>query len=222
MSEFATVVDPNCHLAAVVDVETTGLSPAVDEIIEICVILFSFSPDSAEIRGTIDRYSGLREPRVGIHPAAQEIHGLSLEELRGHKLDEERLSNLFRRADFLIAHNASFDRSFVTRLFPEARDRPWLCSMRGIDWVASGCAGRSLDLLRTHFRLETAEHHRAAADAAVTLELLSTRDSTGRPFFGYLLERLPEKIAELMQRRREHTPPAQKKLPDRMRGIIAA
>jgi DNA polymerase-3 subunit epsilon len=211
----------NTHLAAVLDVETTGWQAAVDEIIEVGAILFAFDPSCGEILQLVDCYSGLREPRVGIHPAAQEVHGLSLAMLRGQRLDEERLGSLFSRAEFLIAHNASFDRGFLTRLFPETGEKPWLCSMRGIDWLTAGCPGRSLELLRSHFGLESGGHHRAAVDAATTLALLSKRDCSSRPFFGHLLARLPERVAE-MQRRREQTPlPRRPRVAHRYRGCLA-
>ncbi len=195
--------ETNTQFAAVLDVETTGLQPAVDEIIEIGAILFAFDPTSGEIVRRVECYSGLREPTVGIHPAAQEIHGLSLAMLKNCRLDEERLRSLFSRASFFIAHNASFDRGFLTRLFPEMGDKPWLCSMRGIDWLTAGCPGRSLEILSSHFGLEDRECHRAASDAATTLSLLSQRGCAGRPFLGYLLARLPEKIAEMVQRREQ-------------------
>src|ERR1035437_5817749 len=193
------------HLAAVVDVETTGWSARTDEIVEIGVVLFSFDGASGEIAGPVDSYSSLREPRIGIHPAAREVHGLSLEMLKGHALDEERLRGLFNRAEFLVAHNAPFDRGFVTRLFPYAGEKPWLCSMRSVDWLAQGCPGRSLELLRSHFCLEDRGHHRAAADAALTLTLLSMLDDCRRPFFVHLLENLPGQIAGLQRPRYEST-----------------
>lgn len=157
MTESVSVARTNTHLALVIDVETTGWQAAVDEIIEVGAILFAFDPNCGEVLQPVDCYSGLREPTVGIHPAAQEIHGLSLAMLKGQRLDEERLRNLFSRAEFLIAHNASFDRGFLTRFFPETGDKPWLCSMRGIDWLSAGCLGRSLELLRSYFSLENGE-----------------------------------------------------------------
>lgn len=193
----------NTRLAAIVDVETTGLQPALDEIIEIGAILFALDPNSGEVLQRLECYSGLREPKVGIHPAAQEIHGLSLAMLKGHHIDEDRLRCLFTRAEFIIAHNASFDRGFLARLLPETGNKPWLCSMRGIDWIKVGCPGRSLEILRSHFFLNNGQQHRAAADAETALAVLSEHDVDGRPFLAHLLARLPEKVAELQRLREE-------------------
>lgn len=70
-----------------------------------------------------------------------------------------------------------------------------------------GAPGRSLELLRCHFGLEDRGHHRAAADAALTLTLLSMLDDCQRPYFAHLLERLPGKIIELQRPYSESTPP---------------
>ena len=111
--------------------------------------------------------------------------------LEGQRIDDDGLRSLFNRASFFVAHNAPFDRAFLTRLFPEMSAKPWLCSMRGVDWLSLGCAGRSLELLRSYSGLDSAGAHRAAADAEATLYLLSQRDRDGRPLFGSLLDRLP-------------------------------
>jgi hypothetical protein len=102
-----------------------------------------------------------------------------------------RLSALLAQAEFLVAHNAAFDRAFLSRLLPESGQMPWLCSMRGVDWLASGCPGRSLDILRNYFGLGGA-HHRAGADTAATFQLLTMTDDGGRPYLGQLLDRLPD------------------------------
>lgn len=175
-------------MAAVVDVETTGLDCSVDEIIEIGVVLFTFNGGTGEVLGPVDSYAGLREPKVGIHPRAQAKHGLSLEALKGQRLDEERIRDLLERAEFIVAHNAPFDRRFVSRAFPKLPAKPWVCSISSVDWCAFGAPSSKLDDLRDYFQIRGGPRHRAVSDAHATLDLLSIRDGAGFPIFRCLVE----------------------------------
>ncbi len=173
-------------LGGVVDVETTGLSPAQDEIIELCIILFSFDPGSGQL-GIEEEYVGLREPSCGIRPAASRINGITQADVYGKDLDYTRVTDIIYRADFLIAHNASFDRNFMTRLFPIAQAKTWYCSMAGIDWRGKGYPNRRLqDLLMLH-GIYPGRAHRASDDVRATLRLLSYRQSCGTTYLSELL-----------------------------------
>ena len=48
-------------LAAFLDTETTGLAED-DEVIELSIALFEFDREAGSFVGSIDRYTGLREP----------------------------------------------------------------------------------------------------------------------------------------------------------------
>lgn len=172
-----------------VDVETTGLSPRHDEIVELAAILFAFDRETGQIRGVVDEYTGLREPSVPISPEAARVNGITPEMVRGQRLDEARVEGIFRRAEFLVAHNASFDRGFVTRLFPGTKRKPWLCSMRHVDWRGMGFSSAALQSLLRRHGIAVQRAHRGSDDARATLELLSRRDADGRPYFYWLLQR---------------------------------
>jgi DNA polymerase-3 subunit epsilon len=180
-------LDHAWKLAAVVDVETTGLDPYREEVVELAVILFAYDPAAEEIKSIVDEYVGLREPAVPIHPDAAAQHGLTPEQLRGRQLDEARVKGILERARLLLAHNSAFDRPFLERLFPACRSKPWLCTMEGIDWRAKGYRSRGLgNLLRDHgIRMEGL--HRARADATATLVLLSQPSASGGTYFRELL-----------------------------------
>src|SRR5690348_5657183 len=131
-------------LAAFIDVETTGLSQRTDEVIEFAVDLFAFNRETGEILGVIDSYCGLREPSVPISPQAGAVCRITAGMVRGKRLEVTRITSILSRAEFALAHNATFDRSFVVQLFPEFGQRDWFCSMRHVDWYSEGCEGRSL------------------------------------------------------------------------------
>lgn len=158
--------------AAFIDVETTGLDPSYDQVIEMAVVLFAFRRSTGEILGIVDTYTGLQEPTVPISPDAQRVHGISIRQVRGKRLDRQRIAAMIDRADILIAHNAAFDRRFVERLFPEAVGKPWYCSMRGIDWAGKGFPSKGLQQLLRDHHIHPGRAHRALDDAKAAVLLL--------------------------------------------------
>ncbi len=176
--------------AAVIDVETTGLSPLADEVVELAIVLFSFDPITGRVVEELEAYSGLRDPGRPIPPGATAQHGIRDEDVRGQRLDEERIRAILRRAHYLIAHNAPFDRGFVGRLFPETRQMQWLCSMEGIAWRQKGFPSKGLQALLAAHRIEPGSAHRALDDARATLRLLAAAKPGGGTYLKELLPKL--------------------------------
>lgn len=175
--------------AAVIDVETTGLSPRTDEVVEFAIVLFSFDPFTGRVIEELDSYCGLREPGRPIPPGATATHGIRDRDVRGQRLDEARIHAILRRAHYLIAHNVAFDRGFVARLFPETAQMPWLCSMDGIAWKQKGFLSKGLQTLLAAHKLAAGAAHRALDDARATMRLLAREKPDGGT---YLLELLPK------------------------------
>lgn len=178
-------IDPAWGKAAFIDVETTGLNPAHEEIIEFAIALFAFNRESGKILGIIDEYIGLREPSCPISRGAYMVHRISKQAVKGKMLDQVRIEALINQADFLIAHNAGFDKGFVGKLFPIALTKPWYCSMNGIKWYQKGYPSKALQKLLTAHRIQVEEAHRAGADVRGCLLLLSQVNEEG---ITYLLE----------------------------------
>lgn len=185
------------HIAvALLDVETTGFSPYKDEVVEFSICLVEVERTLGKIQHIIDLYTGLRDPGRPIPAAASRVHGIFNQDVLGKTLDHERISHIFERTDAIVAHNASFDRGFVTRLFPKTAEKIWLCSMRQINWRAYGLASRSLADLLAHHGLVNDKAHRAQDDVMATLKLLSTTNTSGRTYFGDLLAALDKDLKE--------------------------
>lgn len=185
--------NPEFGIAGFLDVETTGLDASTDEVVELAFYLFEYRRDSGEITRILDRYVGLREPTVPISPGAARVHGLSMEELRGKSLDLDRLEKMMDQAEFIVAHNATFDRGFIKRLLKNSIKKPWLCSMSGIDWKGRGFVSRSLQSLLREHGIDVDRGHRADEDVRSALELLSRKDEQGYSYFYELLKNVSGK-----------------------------
>lgn len=195
LRQVATPLPAHCGLAALVDVETTGLSPVRDEVVELALLLFAFDRRTGEVAGVVDEYVGLRQPSRPIPPAATAVHGIADDAVRGRVLDDRRVRALLDRAEFLVAHHAAFDRAFVTRLYPEAARKPWLCTVEGIDWRRHGFRSRRLQALLAAHGIRDAGAHRAGADCRAVLALLAHRLPDGTTYLRHLLERYGLRVA---------------------------
>ena len=178
---------PTFGAAAVLDVETTGLSRYSDEIVELAVVLFRYDRAKGQVLEVVSEYSGLREPSCPIRRAATAVSGITRRMIRGLNLDYPRILAMLRQADFIVAHNAKFDRGFVERLMPSLRNKTWLCSLSGIEWAAKGFTCRHLEDLAAAHKIENPCAHRASGDAATLLALLSHRPRYRKPYLHELL-----------------------------------
>jgi len=157
----------------VVDVETTGFSPARgDRICEIALI-------SMNARGeTVDEWHSLVNPRRGT--GAVHIHGITGAMVAGAPVIEELLDEVWQRiaGRVLVAHNASFDLRFLRPLPGSEWVTETLCTQRLAPgfipdgrWTLAACCERAgIPLL---------DAHAALADARATAELLRFYLGTG-------------------------------------------
>lgn len=93
---------------AVIDVETTGLDPVEDRIVEIGIIRF-------ENREVVERYCKLINPERDLPEETTEITGIKPEDLVGAPIFSEIAGEVSDRLQGvgLVAYNLSFDRSFI-------------------------------------------------------------------------------------------------------------
>lgn len=120
------------------DLETTGLSQAKgDRIIEICMILAD-----SETEKEIGRFVRRINPERSIAPKAQEVHGISIEDLEGEPVwggIAPTVSKIMDKSDVLIAHNLDFDGPFVVGELMRAGfgvpDVKTFCTMEAARWA---------------------------------------------------------------------------------------
>lgn len=176
------------RLGLFLDVETTGLDPSKDEIIELAMVPFTYSLDGriSEVRTP---YQQLRQPTRPIPPEITALTGITNDMVAGHAIDPNVVTPIVSDADLILAHNAAFDRRFAERLLPCFVTKPWACSMTQVNWSAEGFEGTKLSYLAMGAGFFY-DRHRASSDCFAAIELLAARlPKSGKPALANLLER---------------------------------
>lgn len=161
------------RLGLVVDVETTGLDPQRDEIIELAMTPFNYGLDGT-VFNVGDSFQGLRQPSEPIAPEITAITGITNEMVAGQVIDPAVVATFAAPASLVIAHNAAFDRRFLERFSDVFSTKPWACSLSQIDWAAEGFEGTKLAYLAQAVGFFY-DRHRATNDCLATVELLAMR-----------------------------------------------
>lgn len=164
-------VNPADKIGVVLDVETTGLDHAKDEVIELGMVRFSYS-EADEVTGVTGAFQAFREPSVPVSAEITSLTGITNEMVAGQRIDEAAVDEFVRDANVVIAHNAAFDRKFAERCWPVFADRHWTCSFVEIDWRRHGFAGANLAYLLAGCGLFH-DAHRAIDDCHAVLEILA-------------------------------------------------
>ena len=157
--------------AVILDVETTGLDPLSDEIIELGMLKFTFSADG-RIYKVVDAFEALREPTIGISEEITRLTGITKDMVVGKTIEPQQIAAFIDDAVLIIAHNAAFDRPFCERLHGGFATKHWACSNKEVDWYSRGHAGSKLTYLLTDYGLFH-NAHRAIDDCYALAEILS-------------------------------------------------
>lgn len=165
------------------DCETTGIDFANDQIIELCVqrgLLSDLGGDTDDCART-----WRIRPGVGIQPAAQAIHGISMAELEGCPSFAEvavEIAAVFATADIIVGYNVAFDIAMLQAEYarleeahPAGRSLD-LAGKRIVDALRlwQKCEPRSLQHAHQRFVGDQfAAAHSARADVAATGRVLA-------------------------------------------------
>lgn len=163
-------------VAAVIDVETTGLNHEKDEIIQIAIRPFFVSPSTGEISGLRKTIVALQQPTVSLPPIIIDITGFRDEDLVGQSIPWNKVAKVLSKCQFIIAHNASFDRKWVEKALRDnslqvPEDAIWCCSMTQVDWTPIIRCSRALEVICAWHGFYY-DSHNAVADVDATLHLL--------------------------------------------------
>lgn len=181
-----------CELVAIVDTETTGLH-ANDEPITAAILLVEIRMPKGALARVVESYQGKREPSVPISNGAKAVHGLSLDDVRGHSFDLPHMERLLRSASIVVAHNAKFDRRMLRHVLTDSDGLPWACSMLTLRKHWDERAGRrSLDAICNALGVDRRSPHNAMTDCEALLKALSApsgKTARSKSFMALMLER---------------------------------
>ena len=153
---------------AVVDVETTGLSPTNDRIVEVaCVVV-----DGERL---VDRWTSLVDPGIAIPAHATAVHGITDDMVQGAPTITPVLTKLRRysKGRVVVAHSARFDAAFLGPSCVEAA----ICTMLLPRVLVPEAPNHKNQTLRTFLQIDQIARerlgaHRALSDAIVTAHIL--------------------------------------------------
>jgi exodeoxyribonuclease X len=153
----------------VIDLETTGVDPETDRIVEIASVDLYRTPEGHGIKSERET---LVCPGRAIPPEASAVHHLIDQDVANAKRIEDVIGD-FKTADAYVAHSCAFERSFLDPYFGEQK---WVCTMKCALRVWPDAPGHSNQVLRYWLGLvepfgrarDAIAPHRALSDVIVT------------------------------------------------------
>lgn len=161
----------NDFVGLFVDVETTGLDPAKDAIIEFAAVPFTYTRDGY-VAYVYEAFDALEDPGRPIPPEITALTGIGDDDVAGERIDDDAVAELVAAADLVIAHNAGFDRPFLERRFPVFEGAAFACSRDDVAWREAGFGCRVLEHLARDFGVFY-DAHRADIDCHVGIHVLA-------------------------------------------------
>ena len=168
-------IEPRQFTVTVIDLETTGLNPDRDTIIEAGALTF-LCTEKEGVLSVIDQYSEFNDPGREISKKISKLTNITNEMLIGKAIDWAKVGAMIEKSDYIICHNSNFDRKFLERQTPLhiqalIRSKLFGCTMQDIDWQMKGHKNRKLKDLNLDLGFKYAGH-RAINDCWATLNLL--------------------------------------------------
>ena len=161
MKYVRKIIDNYC----VLDLETTGLSPNYDSIIEIGII-------KVKENKIVDKYNSLINPGFLINEYITSITGITNEMLKGkpkiRDLKKEVLN--FIGNDVLVGHNISFDVSFLQKGFNEELKNEYIDTLQFCRKLFKELSHHRLTDMSNYLEISRNEH-RSMSDCLCTKEL---------------------------------------------------
>lgn len=153
------------------DLETTGLSPLINKIIEFSAIKIT--------KERIEIFTTLIDPEIEIPQVTIDIHGIEDEMVKGKPVIEDVLPQFIKFADNLplLAHNAKFDIGFIVfwmhQFNLKLNESDVFCSIKFSRRTFTDLKSHKLGSLAKELDIKLENHHRALDDAIAGLRVIS-------------------------------------------------
>jgi DNA polymerase-3 subunit epsilon len=170
---------PDLGICSILDTETTGLDHKNDEIIEIAIRKWIYHKKEHYLVKPLEEYAQLNEPvRNDISELITDLTGITKEDVKGKKIDWGRVVSILGESDFILAHNAGFDRPMleaVREVKEMSASKFWTCSFKQVDWASKGFISSKQELLSIFHGFHYSGH-RALTDVDALANLLLQGD----------------------------------------------
>jgi DNA polymerase-3 subunit epsilon len=160
---------------AFVDVETTGLSPSFDRVIDVGVVVVGNG-------GVAETWESLVNPNRYVSPFIQSYTGIDVNELEYAPSFRQLSDELWMKLEgaVMVAHNARFDYGFLYEEFRRAKmnfKSSYFCSAQLSRRLFPGYRGHGLDKVIERFGIKVKRRHRALDDALAVWEFFRMVES---------------------------------------------
>ena len=164
----------------ILDLETTGLDPEKDEVIEIGAILYS-----VENQAVLQQVSTLFPVSQNPQEHTNKIKAEATKSFNPFEIeyDYKWLDDMVFQSDYLIAHNADFDKQWLITKGHDYSYRPyeknWLCTLNDFVWPHNHKPSNLITTALNH-GIGVTKAHRALSDCQLIAELFDrTEDLQG-------------------------------------------
>ncbi len=184
----------------IVDLETTGLDPRYDDIIEIACVKYRNNHE-------VDSFHSFIKLELwgGIPTFITELTGITDEMLEGAPAFSEIADSLwhFLDGEIIVGHNVNFDINFLYDRFyafdGRVFDNDFVDTLRISRWVLKELPHHRLSDLCEHYAID-ATHHRAETDCIATHQVyLKLKQDAGDRPVDYLRKRKVSRAVDLRE-----------------------
>lgn len=155
------------------DVESTGLEPEADEIVELGLAVY----DTVAMQ-FLALHSDLYQTKNWSDEAEAVHHIKHTSSMKGYGPEHSPWKLIAQyKPEIIVAHNAAFDRQF-TRRWPDFESIPWICTHLDLPhekFLKKSPCGK-LQHLAVDYNLESGQRHRALFDAMLCCEVAAKHD----------------------------------------------